>query len=207
MNSEAELLQKLMVSKQIMEKHNDMGRGQARNVNMGNDYSSPMVENYEAPAARYNLPADLMEETRPVSQPRQSNVPMEDRIASSKLPDEIKRLMMEHPIQQPSMGMSTDTVLSNDLIEKAARLMNTNAKGDQVTEGKVRQQTQPQQAPSSTSLTANQIKNIVRETVQDVLKENGLLVESESNSGEMFKFRVGQHLFEGKVLKVKKIAK
>jgi hypothetical protein len=184
-----------------------MGRGQARNVNMGNDYSSPMVENYEAPAARYNLPADLMEETRPVSQPRQSNVPMEDRIASSKLPDEIKRLMMEHPIQQPSMGMSTDTVLSNDLIEKAARLMNTNAKGDQVTEGKVRQQTQPQQAPSSTSLTANQIKNIVRETVQDVLKENGLLVESESNSGEMFKFRVGQHLFEGKVLKVKKIAK
>jgi len=207
MNSEAELLQKLMVSKQIMEKHNDMGRGQARNVNMGNDYSSPMVENYEAPAARYNLPADLMEETRPVSQPRQSNVPMEDRIASSKLPDEIKRLMMEHPIQQPSMGMSTDTVLSNDLIEKAARLMNTNAKGDQINEGKVRQQTQPQQSPSSTSLTANQIKNIVRETVQDVLKENGLLVESESNSGEMFKFRVGQHLFEGKVLKVKKIAK
>lgn len=207
MNSEAELLQKLMVSKKIMEKHNDMGRGQARNVNMGNDYSSPMVENYEAPAARYNLPADLMEETRPVSQPRQSNVPMEDRIASSKLPDEIKRLMMEHPIQQPSMGMSTDTVLSNDLIEKASRLMNTNAKGDQVAEGKVRQQTQPQQAPSSTSLTANQIKNIVRETVQDVLKENGLLVESESNSGEMFKFRVGQHLFEGKVNKVKKMSK
>ena len=205
MNSESELLQKLMVSKKIMEKHNDMGRGQARNINMGNDFSSPMVENYEAPAARYNLPADLMEETRPVSQPRQSNVPMEDRIASSKLPDEIKRLMMEHPIQQPSMGMSTDTVLSNDLIEKAARLMNTNAKGDQIAESKPRQQTQ--QVQSSSSLTSNQIREIVRETVQDVLKENGLLVESESNSGEMFKFRVGQHLFEGKVLKVKKIAK
>ena len=207
MNSEAELLQKLMVSKQIMEKHNDMGRGQARNINMGNDFSSPMVENYEAPAARYNLPADLMEETRPVAQPRQSNVPMEDRIASSKLPDEIKRLMMEHPIQQPSMGMSTDTVLSNDLIEKAARLMNTNAKGDQVNESRSTQKSQPQQTQSSTSLTANQIKSIVRETVEDVLKENGLLVESESNSGEMFKFRVGQHLFEGKVLKVKKMSK
>jgi hypothetical protein len=205
MNSESELLQKLMVSKKIMEKHNDMGRGQARNINMGNDFSSPMVENYEAPAARYNLPADLMEETRPVSQPRQSNVPMEDRIASSKLPDEIKRLMMEHPIQQPSMGMSTDTVLSNDLIEKAARLMNTNAKGDQINESKPRQQAQ--QVQTSSSLSANQIREIVRETVQDVLKENGLLVESESNSGEMFKFRVGQHLFEGKVLKVKKIAK
>jgi hypothetical protein len=205
MNSEAELLQKLMVSKKIMEKHNDMGRGQARNINMGNDFSSPMVENYEAPAARYNLPADLMEETRPVSQPRQSNVPMEDRIASSKLPDEIKRLMMEHPIQQPTMGMSSGAVLSNDLVEKASRLMNTNAKGDQIIEGKQRQQTQ--QVQTSSSLSANQIREIVRETVQDVLKENGLLVESESNSGEMFKFRVGQHLFEGKVLKVKKIAK
>jgi CRISPR/Cas system type I-B associated protein Csh2 (Cas7 group RAMP superfamily) len=112
---------------------------------------------------------------------------------------------MEHPIQQPSMGMSTDTVLSNDLIEKAARLMNTNAKGDQINESKPRQQAQ--QVQTSSSLSANQIREIVRETVQDVLKENGLLVESESNSGEMFKFRVGQHLFEGKVLKVKKIAK
>jgi len=206
MNSEAELLQKLMVSKKIMDKHNDMGRGQARNINMGDDYSSPMVESFEAPAARYNLPAELMEETRPVSQPRQSNIPMEDRIASSKLPDEIKRLMMEHPIQQPTMGMSTDTVLSNDLIEKASRLMNSNAKGEQIKESAPRRQQSTQQSVSS-SLTANQIRDIVRETVEDVLKENGLLVESETRSGEMFKFRVGQHLFEGKVNKVKKLSK
>jgi hypothetical protein len=30
MNSEAELLQKLMISKKIMEKHNDIGRGQCK---------------------------------------------------------------------------------------------------------------------------------------------------------------------------------
>lgn len=204
MNSEAELLQKLMVSKKIMEKHNDMGRGQARNVSMG-DYSSPMVESFEAPAARYNLPADLMEEARPVSQPRPSNMPMEDRIASSKLPDEIKRLMIEHPIQQPTMGAGSGTVLSDDLVEKAARLMNTNAKGDQITESAPRRQSTQQQV--SSSLTANQIRDIVRETVEDVLKENGLLVESESRSQDQFKFRVGQHLFEGKVNKIKKMSK
>ena len=204
MNSEAELLQKLMVSKKIMEKHNDIGRGQARNMSMG-DYSSPMVESYEAPAARYNLPAELMEESRPVSQPRQTNVPMEDRIANSKLPDEIKKLMMEHPIQQPTMGMSSGAVLSDDLVEKAARLMNSNAKGDQITESAPRRQNVQQQVPSS--LTANQIRDIVRETVEDVLKENGLLVESETRSGDLFKFRVGQHLFEGKVNKVKKMSK
>ena len=206
MNSEAELLQKLMVSKKIMEKHNDMGRGQSRNINMGNDFSSPMVENYEAPAAKYNLPADLMEESRPVSQPRQSNVPMEDRIASSKLPDEIKKLMMEHPIQQPTMGMSSNSVLSEELISKASRLMGTNAKGDPYQEEPQRKQ-QKQTNQQSFGLDINQIKQVVRETVEEVLSENGLLVEGESKSSDMFKFRVGQHLFEGKVLKVKKMSK
>jgi hypothetical protein len=205
MNSEAELLQKLMVSKKIMEKHNDMGRGQSRNVNMG-DYSSPMVESFESPAATYNLPADLMEESRPVSQPRSSNVPMEDRIASSKLPDEIKRLMMEHPIQQPTMGAGSGAVLSDDLVEKASRLMNTKPKETQINESTPIRQSAQQQA-SSSSLTANQIRDIVRETVEDVLKENGLLVESESRSEDLFKFRVGQHLFEGKVNKIKKMSK
>jgi hypothetical protein len=205
MNSEAELLQKLMVSKKIMEKHNNMDRGQARNVNMG-DYSSPMVESFEAPAARYNIPQDLMEETRPVSQPRQSNVPMEDRIANSKLPDEIKRLMMEHPIQQPTMGMASGAVLSDDLVEKAARLMGT-TKGNQINESAPKKQTTQQTQQVSSSLTANQIRDIVRETVEGVLKENGLLVESESRSEDMFKFRVGQHLFEGKVNKIKKMSK
>jgi hypothetical protein len=206
MNSEAELLQKLMVSKKIMEKHNHMDRGQARNINMG-DHSSPMVESFEAPAARYNLPQDLMEETRPVSQPRQSNVPMEDRIANSKLPDEIKRLMMEHPIQQPTMGMASGAVLSDDLVEKAARLMGTNTKSNQLTEDSPRRQQSQQTQQVSSSLTANQIRDIVRETVEVVLKENGLLVESETRSSDQFKFRVGQHLFEGKVNKVKKMSK
>lgn len=204
MNSEAELLQKLMVSKKIMDRHNDMGRGQARNVSMG-DYSSPMVENFEAPAARYNLPADLMEEARPVPQSKPSNMPMEDRIASSKLPDEIKRLMLEHPIQQPTMGMASGAVLSDDLVEKASRLMGTNQRTNQVNESAPRKQTTQQQV--SSSLTASQIRDIVRETVEDVLKENGLLVESESRSQDLFKFRVGQHLFEGKVNKIKKMSK
>jgi hypothetical protein len=205
MNSEAELLQKLMVSKQIMDKHKDIGRGNARNISMGEDYSSPMVESFNAPAAKYNIPQDLMEETRSYSQPKQPVLPTEDRIANSKLPDEIKRLMMEHPIQQPTMGMGSNAVLSNELVEKASRLMNTNAKGDIVNEN-IKRPSQPQQQYTS-SLSANDIRDIVRETVEDVLKENGLLVESESRSSDMFKFRVGQHLFEGKVIKVKKLSK
>jgi hypothetical protein len=203
MTAEDQLLQKLMISKKIMEKHDGMGRGQASELGMSN-LSSPMVEDFQAPQATYNLPQDLMEETRSMQQPINSNIPLEDRIAKSKLPDHIKQLMMEHPIQQPTMGMGSDSVLSNDLVEKASRLMNTNAKGDPINESSPRRQSTQQ---VSSSLTANQIRDIVRETVEDVLKENGLLVESETKSSDVFKFRVGQHLFEGKVNKIKKISK
>jgi len=203
MTAEDQLLQKLMISKKIMEKHDGMGRGQASELGMSN-LSSPMVEDFQAPQATYNLPQDLMEETRSMQQPINSNIPLEDRIAKSKLPDHIKQLMMEHPIQQPTMGMGSDSVLSNDLVEKASRLMNTNAKGDPMNESSPRRQSTQQ---VSSSLTANQIRDIVRETVEDVLKENGLLVESETKSSDVFKFRVGQHLFEGKVNKIKKISK
>lgn len=206
MNSEAELLQRLMISKKIMEKHDDIGRGQARNITSSDSYSSPMVESYDAIPATYNLPQEFLEEQRPVQQVN-NQVPLQDRISNSKLPDDIKRLMMEHPIQQPTMGMGTNAVLSNELVEKASRLMNTNAKGDVMNESRTRRQVQSQPSQPTSSLSAQQIKDIVRETMEEVLSENGLLVESESKSGEMFKFRVGQHLFEGKVLKIKKMAK
>jgi hypothetical protein len=204
MNSEQDLLQKLMVSKKIMDKHNDISRGNARNITSNDGYSSPMVENYEAIPAQYNIPQEFMQETqKPVTQSN-SNAPIGDRIANSKLPDEIKRLMMEHPIQQPTMGMASGAVLSNELVEKASRLMNKTPNQQPINENQ-RQQAPTQQTQSS--LTAEEIKNIVRETMEDVLHENGLLVESESKSNENFKFRVGQHLFEGKVVKIRKIAK
>ena len=203
MNSENDLMQKLMISKQIMDKHNNMDRGNSRNINMNSEkFSSPMVESYEAPAAKYNIPQEFQQQ--PTQQTR-SNGPIEDRIASSKLPDEIKRLMLEHPIQQPSMGLSSGSVLSEELIEKASRLMNTSPKGDPYKENQ--QQSKKVQTNYQSQIDINEIKKVVRETVEEVLQENGLLVESESKSSDMFKFRVGQHLFEGKVLNVKKMSK
>lgn len=201
MNSEAELLQKLMVSKKIMDRHNEIGRGQVREM------TTPVVEGYDAVPATYNIPQEFMaEQPKPIVN-QNSNIPIEDRISKSKLPDEIKRLMMEHPIQQPTMGVGSGAVLSDELVEKASRLMNTNAKGDIIGEQKQVRQPQQQTQQSMVGLSANEIKQIVRETMEDVLSENGLLVESETKSSEMFKFRVGQHLFEGKVLKVKKMTK
>ena len=205
MNSESELLQKLMVSKKIMDKHNDIGRGQARDINMGGDgYSSPMVEDFQAPSAKYNLPQEFLQEQQMSAPKVNPNIPMEDRIASSKLPDEIKRLMMEHPIAQPQQQPTT---ISNELVEKAARLMKQN-NGNYVPESaKPKQQIQETQQQSSPSgnIDYKLIQKMVNEAVKSALKENGLLVESSEKSNEMFNFKVGKHVFEGKVTKIKKL--
>ena len=203
MTNENDLIQKLMVSKKIMERHDTMGRGN----NGINNFSTPQVENYEAPQATYNLPNDILNEsefhtTSTVSKPQQPVT--KDRIMSSKLPDEIKQLMMEHPIVQPNNPLTGGSSISSELAEKAARLMNANAKGEPLPNT---QQRRPIVNESiSNGISADDIRSIVRETVEEVLKENGLMVESTKKSNDVFKFRVGQHMFEGKVTKVRKIS-
>jgi hypothetical protein len=96
------------------------------------------------------------------------------------------------------MGVNTGVGLSDELIEKAARLMGNNVVKEQTSQPNVKQTILPQ---------TNDIKQIVKETVEEVLRENGLLVESESKSNDLFKFRVGQHIFEGRLTNVKKVVK
>jgi hypothetical protein len=50
-----------------------------------------------------------------------------------------------------------------------------------------------------------QLSKLVKEAVNSALEENGLLVESTEKSNDTFSFRVGSHIFEGKITKVKKI--
>jgi hypothetical protein len=202
MSAEQDLINKLIISKQIMQKHDTMGRGGSQSI-PSQSMSSPMVEDFSPVSANYNLPQEYLTEA-PI-QKMNTEVPSADRIANSKLPDEIKRLMMEHPIQQPNSSVNS-SVLSNDLIEKASRLMNTKANGDLINENVPKRTQQTQQTQPSVSISSDDIRSIVRETVQDVLKENGLLVESTKKSNEVFKFRVGQHIFEGKLLRVRKVS-
>ena len=200
MTNENDLIQKLMVSKQIMQKHDTIGRGNTRNVN----FNVPEVEEYNAPQATYNIPKEMIGESE-LTQTRPYNPTQpvsKDRIMSSKLPDEIKQLMMEHPIVQPNNSLNGGSSISPELAEKASRLMNVNAKGQPLNETPQRKQVQTQ----NYGISADDIKNIVRETVEEVLKENGLMVESTKKSNDVFKFRVGQHMFEGKVTKVRKIS-
>jgi hypothetical protein len=185
-----------MISKKIMEKHNMIPRrADALPEN-------PVVESYEAPKASYNLPQELVQESTYQSKPQQPVT--QDKILSSKLPDEIKKLMIEHPIAQPnSMGGPT---LSNELVDKAARLMRIGSDGNGY-QGKsvVKENTTQRQSQEQNVLDNQNLRSILKEVVQEVLSENGMITESTSKTNDIFSFKVGKHIFEGKVTKVKKI--
>lgn len=194
MSAENDLIKKLMVSKQIMDKHNAMPRAGegSRVINM------PSVETYDAPQATYNLPPDMLQEATPQQQVRPQGPMTEDKIMSSKLPDEIKRLMIENPIVQPN-SVGGGSVLSSELVDKAARLMNTDASGKQI------RQTTQRQVVSENVLDNQNLRSLLKEVVKEVLSENGVITESTQKTNEVFTFKVGKHIFEGTVTKIKKV--
>jgi hypothetical protein len=192
-----DLMQKLVVAKKIMDKHNNVPRG---NTNI----STPMLENYNAPPASYNIPQEFLGESQTQSiQTQNQQIPTRDKILNSKLPNEIKQLMMEHPIEQPA-GFGGPT-LSNEVVEAAARLMKTDARGN-VNETNIPKQPQTQyQTQNSSNIDYSLLKSIIRDTITEVLTEKGLVAESSSKTKEAISFRVGQHVFEGFVTKIKKM--
>ena len=209
MTNELSLMEKLAVSKKIMDAHNNTPRGNV-SENMSSYNNSPSVENYEPVKGKYNIPQEFLQESQS-SEPYLSSIPKtptmpqpltSDRVMSSKLPDAIKRLMIEHPIEVPN-SMGGGSVLSDELVEKAARLMNTDARGNQPSQPKqrVQEQSQPQ-----SNFNNKQLRDMLKEVVEEVLQENGILAESTQKSNEVFSFKVGKHIFEGKVTKIKKIS-
>ena len=175
-----------------------------------------MVQEFEVPNIKYNIPQEYLQENpQQSSQPYLSSLPVEntkpvgvptvDAIKNSKLPDEIKKLMMEHPIGQPAQQPTM--TMSNELIEKSRRLMGNSDAGylpESARPKAVQQQSQPQ--PSNTGIDYKLIQKMINEAVTKSLRENGLIAESSEKSNEVFSFKVGKHIFEGKVTKIKKLA-
>jgi hypothetical protein len=201
MSVENDLMQKLLISKKIMDKHNGISR------NTDPSLSQPVLENFDPVNAKYNIPQEILQESIPTKN-YNNETPTEDRIINSKLPEEIKRLMLEYPINQPN-SMNGSSVISNELVEKATRLMNVDASGkqtQQTNQTPTNQNIVIENKTQNSLLNDNNLRDILKEVVEEVLSENGLLVESERKSNEVFKFRVGQHIFEGKLTKIKKIS-
>ncbi len=81
--------------------------------------------------------------------------------------------------------------------------MNTDASGKQI--GNPTQRQSQRQNVSESVLDNSSLRNMLKEVVKEVLSENGILTESTQKTNEDFTFKVGKHIFEGKVNKVKKI--
>jgi cation transport regulator ChaB len=195
-----DLMQKLALSKKIMDASDKIKPGQTQG-------GLPMTENINA---TYNIPQDMVQQpvpqqpTQQMVQTQQMSQPQpvtESKIQNSKLPDEIKQLMMEHPIQQPSFGGGSGTVLSDDVIEGAQRLMG-NTPNQTVNESV--------NIPTTNNSDLKQmIRDVVRDTVRDVVREElqsaGMIMEGNTKTNESLQLRVGKHVFEGKVTKIKKV--
>jgi hypothetical protein len=201
-------MSRLVASKAIM----DSPKFNKSTNSMNQGLPPTSLQEFDMPNVKYNIPQEFLQESpqAPINQPYLSElpkvntkpvgVPTVDAIKNSKLPDEIKKLMMEHPIAQPQQQSPT---LSNDLIEKASRLMKENP-GQYVPESaKPKQQTQTQ--PSG-SFDYKVLQKMINEAVNNALRENGLIAESSEKTNEVFSFKVGKHIFEGKVTKIKKLS-
>lgn len=184
------------------------------------DTPSHMVQEFDMPQAKYNIPQEFLQEQPSMGQGQQPYLselprvntkpvgnPTVDAIKNSKLPDDIKRLMMEHPISQPQQQEAT---LSNDLIERASRLMKQDQGGYIPESAKPKTQSATTPAPQQTAVAEKinykLIQKMINEAVNNALRENGLIMESAEKSNEIFSFKVGKHVFEGKVTKIKKLA-
>jgi len=181
--SQNDLMKKLVQAKKVMNKVD------------GGNYERGHVNE----AALFSDPEELMQNQDIQQSPtRQMGNPSTDRIQQSKLPDAIKKAMMENPIQQISLNDTLDM----DFVKGAKRLMEQ--------EGVSVKKSQPQQRQQTTSggnIDMNAIAVLIENTVRKVMDEklNQILTASTTSSiNENLVLKVGDSIFKGKITGVNK---
>ena len=197
--SSDELAQKLVNSRKIMKKV-DSGDYEKGNINeemLRTDPSELMQEEISAPPVRKSVGLPV-------------GVPSVEKIRSSKLPDAIKKAMIESPIPQITLNDSLDM----NFVNKARRLMEedgsvpskkvptSNIKNQSQSNQQVEQQSrqvQTQEIPSNLeSIIENSIRKILDEKLTQILN-----AQEAVSINENLVIRVGNSLFSGKITKVK----
>ena len=154
-----------------------------------------------------NVDAD-MSSTRKDMSPK-SNM-TEERINSSKLPDAIKKLMINNPIPDVPMGSSIG--LSDEFIGGVKEAMN---KQDIPTSPHKLEQTFTESIiPTSTKnkMTKSSLKSIIKESVKELIDDVvdtkiNESVNMRTDTNENFSFRVGDKIFYGKITSTKQVKK
>ena len=134
----------------------------------------------------------------------------EDRIKNSKLPEAIKKLMIDNPIPDVPMGSSMG--LSDDFIGGVKEAME---KQDIPTSSYKLQDTITESIiPSSTKnkMTKSSLKSIIKESVKELIDDVidvkiNESVKMKTDTNENFSFRVGDKIFYGKITSTKQVKK
>jgi hypothetical protein len=182
--SSNDLMMKLVQAKKVMNKV-EGGNFERGHVNESMLLSDP--EEY------MNTQEPRQVSTKPIGTPNS------DRIQNSKLPDAIKKAMMENPIQQISLNDTLDM----DFIKGAKRLMEQEG----VSPKKQTQQPQAQRQVSGGNIDMNAIAVLIENTVRKVMDEklNQILTASTTSSiNENLVLKVGDSIFKGKITGVNK---
>jgi hypothetical protein len=183
--SQNDLMKKLVQAKKVMNKV-DGGNYERGHVNESMLLSDP------SELMESQIPQQV--NTRPVG----GNMNI-DKIQNSKLPDAIKKAMIEHPIEQ-MQSISLNETLDMDFVKGAKRLMEQ--------EGVAPKKSQPQQRQSSTgNIDMNAIAILIENTVRKVMDEklNQILSASTTSSiNENLVLKVGDSIFKGKITGVNK---
>ncbi len=181
--SSNDLMQKLVNAKKVMNKVDD------GNFERGNIDESIL----------FSDPSELMESQLPKQNTKSMSNPSTDKIQNSKLPEAIKRAMIEHPIEQiPSISLNE--TLDMDFVKGAKRLMEQ--------EGVSSKKSQTQQRQTVTSnIDMNAIAVLIENTVRKVMDEklNQILTaQTTSSINENLVLKVGDSIFKGKITGVNK---
>lgn len=179
--STTDLMQKLVQAKKVMNKV-DSGNYEKGNVNESMLKSDPN---------------ELINTNIETSNKRPVGAPTVDKIQNSKLPDHIKRAMIENPIPQISLNDSIDM----DFVKGAKRLMEQ--------EGIPTKKAQQKNVGSfsNSNIDMNAIAVLIENTVRKVMDEklNQILTAQQTQSiNENLVLKVGDSVFKGKITGVNK---
>ena len=181
--SQNDLMKKLVQAKKVMNKV-DGGNYERGHVNEQILRSNPE-----------DVLASMDQQQQPTKSPQPVNG---DRIQNSKLPDAIKKAMMENPIPQISLNDTLDM----DFVKGAKRLMEQEGVGPKST-----QQKQSTITPTVGNIDMNAIALMIENTVRKVMDEklNQILTASTTSTiNENLVLKVGDSIFKGKITGVNK---
>ena len=190
--SSNDLMKKLVSAKKVMDKV------ETGSFSKGNIDESVLLSD----------PEEVMKSNNQPTNRRPLGVPSVDLINQSKLPDAIKRAMIESPIPQITLNDKIDM----DMFEGAKKLMER--------EGMISKQTKNKTTTTNTTNTTNIsvsndfvntltpiIENIIRKTLDEIVdkKLNQILTAQQTASiNENLVLKVGDSIFKGKITGVNK---